>query len=57
MTYDNGNEVIKEIFESPLSRYQIGLETLMKRSDFIFDSIQLSYYKCHKKIVNVVDHT
>ena len=38
-TYDNANEVIKEIFESLLSRYQIGLETSMKGSDFIFDLI------------------
>ena len=36
---DNANEVIKEIFESLLSRYQIGLETSMKGSDFIFDLI------------------
>ena len=39
ITYDNANEVIKEIFESLLSRYQIGLETSMKGSDFIFDLI------------------
>ena len=48
MTYDNTDEVIEEIFESLLSRYQIGLKTSMKRSDFIFDSIQMLYYKCHK---------
>ena len=48
MTYDNSNEVIEEIFESRLSRYQIGLETSMKGSDFIFDSVQLLYCKCHK---------
>ena len=46
--YDNANEVVNEIFESLLSRYQIGLETSMRGSDFIFDSIQLLYYKCHK---------
>ena len=48
MTYDNANEVIKEIFESLLSRYQIGSETLMKGSDFIFDGVSLLYYKCHE---------
>ena len=48
MPYDNVNEFINELFESLLSRYQIGLETSMRGSDFIFDSVQLLYYKCHK---------
>ena len=30
------------------SRYQDGLVTSMKGSDFIFDSVQLMYYKCHE---------
>ena len=33
---------------SLLSRYQIGLETLMRGNDFIFGSVQFFYYKCHK---------
>ena len=33
--------------ESLLSRYQIGSEILMRGSDFIFDSVQLLYYKFH----------
>ena len=45
---DNANEVVDELFESLLSRYQIGLETSMKGIDFIFDSVQLLHYKCHK---------
>ena len=48
MTYDNTNEVIKEIFELLLSRYQIGLETSMRGSYFIFNGVNLLYYKCHK---------
>ena len=43
MIYNNVNEVIK----SPLSRYQIRLETSMRGSDFIFDCVNLLYYKCH----------
>ena len=39
MTYDNANEVIQEIFEPLLSRYEIGLETSMKGHDFIFDLV------------------
>ena len=45
--FDNANEVIEEIFESLISRYQIGLETSLKGSDIIFDSIQLLYSKRH----------
>ena len=41
-------EVIKELFESFLFRYQIGLETSTKGSDFIFDGVNLLYYKCRK---------
>ena len=41
MTYDNANDVIDERSESLLSRYQIDLETSMRGSDFISDSVQL----------------
>ena len=46
--YDNANEIVNKLFKSLLSRYQIGIETLMRGSDFIFDSVQLLYCKCHK---------
>ena len=48
MLYDNTNEVVNELFEPLLSRYEFGLETSMRGSDFIFDSIRLLFYKCHK---------
>ena len=48
MPYHNANEVVNELSRSLLSRYQIGFETSMRGSDFIFDSVQLLYYKCHK---------
>ena len=48
MIYDKAYAVVDEIFESFLSRYQIGFETSIIESDFIFDSVQLLYYKCHK---------
>ena len=41
-------KVVDEFFESLRSRYQGNLETSMRGSDFIFDSVQLMYYKCHK---------
>ena len=45
---EKADEVIEERFESLLNRYQIGLETSMRGSDFIFDFVHLLYYKCHK---------
>ena len=47
-SYNDPNEVVDELFESLRSRYQGNLETSMRGSDFIFDLIQLMYYKCHK---------
>ena len=44
---DKADEII-ELFQSLLSRYQIGLETSMKGSDFVFDCVNLLYYKCQK---------
>ena len=48
MTYYNAHEVVKEFFESLLSRYQIGLERSMTESNFIFGSVELLHHKCHK---------
>ena len=42
------NEVINELFESLLSRFQDNLETSMRGSDFIFHSVKLMHYKCQK---------
>ena len=46
--YRDLNEVINELFESLHSSYQGNLETSMRGSGFIFESVQLMYYKCHK---------
>ena len=49
ITYNNANDVADELFDQLFSRYQIGLETSMRGSDFsFFDSVQLFYYKCHE---------
>ena len=48
MLYGSGNEIVDKIFESLFSRYQTGLKTSMRGSDFDFDSFQLLYYKFHK---------
>ena len=51
MSYNDANEVVDELFKSLSSRYQNNLETSMEESEFIFDSVQLMYYKCDR--VNV----
>ena len=48
MINDRVDEVIKELFDSLLSSYQIDSEVSMKGSDYIFDYVHLSYQKCHK---------
>ena len=50
------NEFFTEIFDSLISRYQIGLETSMKVSILLFDYVHLLYCKCHKKMLNKTDH-
>ena len=47
-SYNDENELVNELFESLLSRYQNNLEASMRGSDFVFDSVQLMYFKCHK---------
>ena len=43
LCYDDANDVVNELFDSLRSRYQMSLETSMRGSDFIFDSVQLLY--------------
>ena len=47
-SYNDANEVFDELFESLHSRYQGNLETSLKGSGFIVDSVQLMYCKYHK---------
>ena len=42
------NEVIQEVFESLLFRYQTDLHKLMNGRKFIFDCANLLHYKCHE---------
>ena len=55
MTY-NLNDVVDELFESFISRYQIGLKTSMRGSNFVFNSVQLLIKNVTKYILKVVDH-
>ena len=46
------DEIIEELFESLLQKYQEGLEERMRRSEFIFDRIGLLCYELHKISLN-----
>ena len=48
MINDNADKVIEELFQSALSRYQIGLETSMRDSNFYL--IVFIYYKGQQRI-------
>ena len=45
---NEADEVIEELFKSLLNRYQNNLEISVKGGDFVFDYVNLLYYKCHK---------
>ena len=47
-SYSDASKVVDGIFDLLRSRYQENWEKSMRVSDFIFDSVQLIYYKCHK---------
>ena len=46
------NEVIEELFESLLQRYQQKLEESMKGSKFVFDGVNALYYDLNKISLN-----
>ena len=46
------DEIIRKLFELLLRRYQEGLEKWMRKSKFVFDSIDLLCYKLHKISLN-----
>ena len=48
MNNDKAEKVIEDLFQSFLSKYQIGLEISMKGSDFMFDSVYLLCYTYHE---------
>ena len=48
MMGDETDEIIKELFESLLQRYQEGLKESMKGSEFVFDSVDLLEHKLKK---------
>ena len=53
MISDEADEVIKRCFDSLKNRYKNKSQS-MRGCDFIFEYVQLLYYKCHKINVNRV---
>ena len=44
MVNDKAHEVLAELFQSQLSRYQIGLKTSLRGSDFIWILLIIFYH-------------
>ena len=44
----NTDEIIKDLFESFLQKYQEGLEESMRGSEFVYDSVDVLYYNRNK---------
>ena len=53
---DKADEVTGKLFKSLLNRYQIGLESSMRGSEFIFDCVHYYIINVMKQILNQVDH-
>ena len=52
MTGTETDDIIDEIFEPLLQKYQEGLEESMRRKEFILDSVDLLYYNLQKLSLN-----
>ena len=51
MISDEADDVIKKLYDSLKNRYQNNLQT-MRGSEFVFDYVQLLYYKFHEINLN-----
>ena len=45
-------EIIQQLLDSLLQKYEKGLEESIKGTKFVFDGVDLLYYKCHKISLN-----
>ena len=52
MMGNESDEIIEELCESLLQKYQEGLEESMRGSEFIFDSVDLLYYNLQRISLN-----
>ena len=49
---NEADDIVKKLFESFEKRYQEGLETKMKGSQFVFESVDLLYHSLHRISLN-----
>ena len=47
MMHNETDQIIEELFESLLQKYQEGLEEKMRWSEFAFESVDLLHYNLH----------
>ena len=52
MIGSEADEIIEEVFESFLLKYQEGLEESMRGSEFVYDSVDVLYYNLNKVILS-----
>ena len=49
---DDNHDIIEQLFESLLQKYEENLQNKMKGSDFEFDSVNFLYYDFNKTTIN-----
>ena len=49
---DDNDDIIEQLFESLLQKYEENLQNKMKGSDFKFDGVNFLYYDFHKTSIN-----
>ena len=49
---DNNDDIIEQLFESLLQKYEENLQNKMRRSEFEFDGINFLYYDFNKTSIN-----
>ena len=49
---DDNDDIIEQLFESLLQKYEENLQNKMKRSDFEFDGVNFLYYDFNKTSIN-----
>ena len=55
MSGNETSDVINKLFKSFFRRYQEGLQTKMRGSNFTFERVDLLYYHLHKTSLNRVE--
>ena len=49
---DDNDDIIEQLFESLLQKYEENLQNIMRRSEFEFDDVNFLYYDFNKTSIN-----